>query len=500
VSSRRLYLAVGAAAVVVYLGALANRYAMDDFPLIVQNPLVNGGASGLWRAFTTPYWPPDLGGAMYRPLPVAAWTLDQMVGGAPWFHAVTVLWHAAVCVLIAWFARRLVDDTAALVAGLLFAVHPVHVEAVANIVGRAEPMAAAFVILGVYAALVRGSVAWTAAAWSLGLLCKENAAVLPGLIAWGWIVGLGRPSRRRMLAFAGSWVVVAALYAAVRWQVLLPWARYRTIAPTFLGQSPTSIRFTAVAALADVARLLVFPLKLRVDYSPNERMLVTSVASLRLLAGLACFLLWGMLLVLAWRRGRRVEAFGLGWIGIAFFPVANLVFPTGFLVAERTLYLPSVGLVLAAGSWLARWPVGQRRMVVATLVVLGAARTALRVPVWRDNSTVTLSILEDSPQSYIGPKRMIVTYLDIHQPERALEAARYASAINQKDPTIYATGAVAAFAAGNAAAADSLLKHLETLCYRCDGYYRQEAASAREHGYLVAAESLEARGRALRVP
>jgi hypothetical protein len=496
VTARRLYLAVGATALVVYLGALGNRFAMDDFPLIVQNPLVQS-ASGLWRAFVQPYWPPELGGAMYRPLPLVSWTIDQRVGSAPWFHAITVLWHVVVCVLVAWLARRLADDRTALIAGLLFAVHPVHVEAVANVVGRAEPMAAAFVLLGVYAALVRGSVWWTAAAWTLGLLCKENAAVLPGLVVWGWMLGFGRPTRRRMLAFAASWAVVASLYAVVRWNVLLPWTRYQTIAPTFLGQSPVSIRLTAVAALADVARVLVFPLRLRADYSPNERTIIASVVSLRVLVGVACLLVWGMLLGLTWRRSRRMEAFGLGWIGIAFLPVANLVFPTGFLLAERTLYLPSVGLVLAAGSWLSRWSAERRRVAVALLVVLGAARTALRVPVWRDNTTVTLSIIEDSPRSYVGPKRMIVTYLDLHQPQRALDAARVAAGINQADPTIYATGAVAAFAARQPATADSLLQHLETLCRRCDGYYRLEAATAREHGYLVAAESLEARRQAL---
>lgn len=490
---------VAAVAIVVYLGAMRNRFAMDDIPLIARNPLVNH-ASGIWRAFVSPYWPPDLGGAMYRPLPVASWALDRLVDGAPWLHLVNLVWHAAVCVLVVWLARRLADDATALVAGLLFAVHPVHVEAVANVVGRAELMAAAFILLGVYAALGRGSLLWSAVAWSAALLCKENAAVLPALVAWGWIVGIGRPSRRRMVAFVGSWLLVACLYAVVRWQLLLPFARFQTVAPIFLGHDPLSIRLTAVGALADVARLLVFPLTLRVDYSPDERTLIASATDPRFLVGLASLAVWAGLLGLAWRRGRRVEAYGLGWIGIAFLPVANLVFPTGFLVAERTLYLPSVGLVLAAGSWMSRVPLTWRRVVLATVVLLGASRTALRVPVWRDNTTVTLSILEDSPHSYVGPKRMVMTYLDLHQPERALDAVRYAAGINDADPTIYATGAVAAFAAGRPATADSLLRHLETLCRRCAGYYRLEAAAAREHGYHAAADSLEARGRAVMSP
>src|SRR5207244_10750216 len=68
--------------------------------------------------------------------------------------------------------------------------------------------------------------------------------------------------------------------------------------------------------------------------------------------GLLCVAACAALLWLSWRRGRRLEAFGLGWIAIAFFPVSNLAVQVGVLVAERALYLPSVGLACAAGALL----------------------------------------------------------------------------------------------------------------------------------------------------
>jgi len=85
-----------------------------------------------------------------------------------------------------------------------------------------------------------------------------------------------------------------------------------------------------------------------VDYSPAERTIVQNLSDGRFLLGLACLALWAWLLVMAWRR-QRSEAFGLGWIAIAFLLVSNLLFSDGVLLAERTLYLPSVGLALAAG-------------------------------------------------------------------------------------------------------------------------------------------------------
>src|SRR5207244_2027009 len=329
---------VAACAVIVYLGALWNRFALDDVAIVVMNPLV-GHLSGLWKAFAAPYWTPDLGGSMYRPLTIATFAVDRAVDGAAWLHAVNLAWHAAASVAVAALARRWTNNAGALAAGLLFAVHPVHVEAVANVVGRAESMAALFAVLAVYAAVIHESVAWSTAA-------------------------------------------------------------------AVLGGSSVSVRLTAVAGLADVARLLVFPLTLRADYSPNERTLVTSPLDPRVVAGAVCFVVWSTLLFVAWKRGRRLEALGLGWIGIAYLPVANLLYPVGFYLAERTLYLPSAGLVLAVGPWLERLPPRSFRLVVAALVVLGGVRTARRVPVWRDEPSLTLSMLQDSPRSFQGPKRM----------------------------------------------------------------------------------------------
>jgi hypothetical protein len=493
VSTRRLYAAVAACAVVFHLGALWNGFAVDDIPIIVHNPLI-ASLSGMWRAFAAPYWPPDLGGHMYRPLVIAGFALDRLLGSTAWFHAVNLAWHAAASVALAALARRWSDGTGALVAGLLFAVHPVHVEAVANVVGRAELMAALFAIVAVYAALVHQHVAWSAAALALGLLSKENAAVAPALIVWGWVLGLARPDRRRITWFVASWVIVGGAYAAVRAAVRHPFAEYQSIAPMFVGESGLTVRLTAVRAFTDVLRLLIFPLTLRVDYSPEERTVVTTPLDWRFAAGLLCAVAWVGALVIAWKRGRKVEAFGLGWTAIALLPVANLLYAAGFYLAERTLYLPSAGLVLAVAASLARLPRERFRAVAATLVVLGGVRSALRVPVWRDDVHVTRSILHDSPQSYVGHKRMIGLFLDRRQPALALDAARLAARLDQRDAGVYVTGSVAAFAAGDPRAADTLLAGLERLCHGgCPGYYRSEAAIARANGYPEAADSLLAR-------
>jgi hypothetical protein len=509
ISDKQLYLVVAACAVVVHLGSLWNRFAMDDNYIILLNPLVHS-ASGIWQAFLHPYWPADFGGKVYRPLVVATYAVDWQLNSAMWFHAVNLLWHAGAAVAVTALAKRFSSTFApspqtpqhvALAAGLLFAVHPVHVEAIANAIGRAELMAAAFAVLAVYAAVVKQSVAGSLVALTAGLLSKENAAVAPALIMWAWILELGRPSRAIMGRFVVSWVLLAVVYGVARWIILHPYAHYQNLAPVFVGQGHVAVRLTGIAALADMARLLVFPLALRVDYSPAERTIVHSLWDGRFALGLLCLAVWVFLVIALWRRRRRIEAFGIGWIGIALLPVANLLFPVGVVVAERTLYLPTVGLALAFGAWLGN-PGRAPRVywgILALIVGFGAIRSAVRVPVWRSDLTVTISILDDSPRSYVGPARSGSLLLANRQPQRALAAFQQAIAVFEGFSTLVAA-ADAAFASGQPELAHRYMDHADRLCVGCPAGYRLQAEAALGRGDRASADSLLAHDRLINPP
>jgi len=488
--------------VVVYLGALRNHFAWDDTQIIVKSDLVHAW-SGLWRAFTVPYWPGDWGGFLYRPLTVASFALDWHLGGPGWFHAVNLVWHGAASVLVALLAARWVgagdaaaEIRAALAAGLVFAVHPVHVEAVANVVGRAELMAAVFSVLSVYAAVERDSLGWSAVAWIGGLLSKENAAVVPALVGLAWVLGVGRarPAGRRIVRYVVCWVMIGAAYGAIRAVVLHAYPQQFNRAPVFVGLSGWQVRLTAIAALSDFLRLLLFPLALRVDYSPNERTAVHSVSDPAFLVGALALLCWGALVVISVRRKRKEAALGLLWIAAAYAPVANLVFPAGVIMAERTLYLPSVGLCLALAAWVRRVETRVLAPVLALVVIAGGVRSALRVPVWRTDEHVMLSILEDSPDSYRGPMSAGIIYLEEHQPAKAYDALDSAIAIYPFDGRLYLLKAHAAFQTGRSDQVDSILAPVRKTCLPGCGadFYGVEAALARQIGDQVMADSLEA--------
>jgi tetratricopeptide (TPR) repeat protein len=384
----------------VYGNAVQNGYVLDDGPVVLRNPLVHS-LDGLWRAFTEPYWPPPSQGGQYRPLGTASFTIDWVVsGGDPrWMHATNVLWHAGAALLVWFLAVQLLAPAAALIAALLFAVHPVHVEAVSNVVGRLEPIAAVFV-LGALLAHRRGS-GWAAVLFALGLLAKESAITFLGLalahdllLAGRWR-DVWRGARTRYAAYALTTVAYAAVILLVFHE-----RSFTYPAPTFIGATTGERLLTVATIVPQYVRLLFAPLHLSGDYYPQVIVLVTGVTPAGLI-GFALALALGVAVRRAWRPVPEA-AFALVWIPIALAPVSNVFFPSVAL-AERTLYLASVGACLTLGVIAQRLARDRATLVVAVaaaLMTLGAVRTWTRTPVWRSDKSYVLTLLRDHPESY----------------------------------------------------------------------------------------------------
>lgn len=186
-------LAIAAIAFLVFANSLWNGFALDDVPIVKENPAIRR-LSNLRAIFGNGYWPENKV-FLYRPLVILSYALNYAVAGVRPFtyHLVNVLLHAGnsalvYCLFVALFKARGV----ALAGAAAFALHPIHTEAVANVVGRAELLANAFLLLGWY---LKGSdtpaparTRWlggSVAAFALGPLhegahCRPPRAPCPG--------------------------------------------------------------------------------------------------------------------------------------------------------------------------------------------------------------------------------------------------------------------------------------------------------------------------------
>lgn len=413
-----------------YVNGLPNAFVIDDALIIEDNPLVHG-IRNVPRLFRAHYWEGTqidqdrfvaAGPRLYRPLVMATYALNYTLGGlAPaGFRVVNILLHAGVSAALWALARRLGwSRGGATAAAAIFAVHPIHTEAVTGIVGRAELMMSLGVLgclLWYPAAGERPAAHARALLASLGafaaaLLSKEQALVLPGLFLLAEVCTGRRPGpgardwARAALAWArrlAPLLAVLAAYLALRGLVVGSFVD-PTRAPLFhdnpLAHVDTATRvLTALKVAGRYLWLTMWPAALSADYSHRAIPLSESLVESAVLGGLAA---WTALLAVgavAFLRGHPRVAFATGLTAISFLPASNLLVATGTVMGERLFYLPSAGLcLLAASLWEAgrAWASPDRRRVrgglavlLALVVALLAARTAVRNRDWTSHVTI----------------------------------------------------------------------------------------------------------------
>ena len=437
-------LVIALLAVAVCLGALRNGFTFDDLHIVVGNPLVTG-EGGLRPIFASHYWAAeDAHGDLYRPLTVASYWLNYRVSGnRPFlYHLVNLLLHGLVtwlvCRLFLRLASNLPDgdrlvspEVVALAGASFFAVHPVHVEAVVSTVGRAELLAALFVIL---AWLARGRTWVALPLFVCGLLSKENAVVLPGLLfVEDLFAGKVRQRWRAYLPYVGA----IAIFLLVRVMVLGP--AIGSVEGPFTSTPAWQRILTATDVLGRYIRLMFWPMHLSADYSYDEIPVITSFAEPRFLAGAATAIL---AVGLAWsvRRALPLATMGAALFFVALSPVSNFPFGIGVMMAERLLYLPTLGFCLAAGAvsaWVPRLA-GRTRAaamaVLAAVLILFATRSAVRTNDWFDQLTLFEATVRTSPRSALAHVSLGTLYQAAGRIQEAEAAYRRSIAIAPDRP------------------------------------------------------------------
>lgn len=405
-----------ALAVAIHLAALANGFAMDDQYNLVANPEIRelsnipGLFTHAWTAGAQGSLDHAIGLSYWRPLAAVTWTVEFAAWGLNplGYHAVNLLLHGLVTLLVARLAGRWSGAPGAWLAGVLFAVHPVHSEVVNLVTYRSELLAVAAVTAALNLRMRSEDGGWRqklglGLLYTLGLLAKESAAVLPALLI-AQDLAQGRKLR-------DQWMLYAPLAGiAVAWLALRSALVVETPLP-YLAALPGPIKvWTSLAIQSIHARLLLWPWPLVPFYDWTLCPPALTLADPRALAGLFALVLPA---ALAWklRRVAPAVALGLTWWLLGLVPTSQLLpLPVG--AAERFVYLPSVGAALALaglGQWLRQQPLwsqaklAERRALLAAaaaIAVVFAGLSARRTLDWRDDLTLMTRATEDFPESF----------------------------------------------------------------------------------------------------
>jgi protein O-mannosyl-transferase len=421
----------GIAAVVLYAPTLTFDRTFDDLRIVPEpGTRPPGGWARVWDG---PYWETTGEGGLYRPLTSATYLLESEAGlPLAARHGFNVLLHAGVTLLVVRLALSLgLAPGVAGIVGILFAVHPVHVEAVAGLVGRAELLSALCLLLALWfhdraggertpgwgtllpaAALAFAAAGAKESAWPLLLF----AAVLH--------LARGRPFRPALPLWAGYALGLAG-HLVQRHRVLGGWLNTPEFTITSFDNPLVDLhgwsRFLGGLRMAGMnLGHLVFPVRLSPDYTGGAVDPTGGPADPRLWGGVVLIVacaagtVWG-----ARRRSRPWAAaclVGSGWLLISAVLVMNVGLTLGTIFADRLLYWPSVAWLLVLGGFVAagsRAPVPDRvprgipwRKTVVPLLLLGlaaayAVRASAYLPAWKNGET----LFQEAVQAYPGSPR-----------------------------------------------------------------------------------------------
>jgi len=412
-------IAVAVLAFLCYGNNLGHDWAYDDHEYITENEFVTtpGKVADIFST-TYLYGVDGIHTGLYRPVTVFSYAVNTAVTGLrpSLFHLVNDLLHVvnSVLVLLVLTAFLGGSDTV-FFAALLFAAHPLHTEAVTNIIGRAELLSFMFMMFSLltYAYRERRRILYyplSLAFFLLALMSKEIPAVLPAIILLDVLGNKARGEIRHIkhgISEAAGFFIVLMIYMLIRHAVIsnggtVPAVMFSDnplVGMSFIERLPTA--FTVVFRYTF---LLVFPLTLSADYSYNQVPVAESWQSMTAIAGLVLAAAFAAVSVKLMKRS-HAWYLGILLLGLPFVVVSNIFFTTGTIMGERLMYIPSLGFVLLlalTAVWLFRDALKRPRMLrwaMLLIVALYSGRTLARNPDWKDNETIFPKTAETAPNS-----------------------------------------------------------------------------------------------------
>ncbi|MBL7084594.1 MAG: tetratricopeptide repeat protein [Candidatus Omnitrophica bacterium] len=424
------------AALICYTNSFRAPFLWDDEVLILRNHYIKD-LSYLPTIFTTTHFQGGgEGGNFYRPLQIVSYLFDYTF----WklnplgFHLTNFIFHCLAAVAVYFLIAKIsADNLIGFLSALIFAVHPVHTEAVTYIAGRADPQATAFLLFAllmfikaIESSSTRRYLCWAGANlfYILALLSKESALIFLFLtIFYGLCFGQKRKIKPQIPIYV-SFLLISGIYIFVK-LAFLGFSPTRSL--SLIAQASGFVRLLTIPKIwLTYLGLLIFPIHLHME----RHFLFTSVADPYFWLGLILLFLTVWLLKLTYGmefqkeipttenrarviakrffcRRRRVAFFYSGWFVISLLPFLNMV-PLNATCAEHWLYLPAVGF-WALGVTLSvrffRQSSEKFKKIILTfscfLLLFYCVRTIMRNFQWRNPLALYAHDLKYSPNSFL---------------------------------------------------------------------------------------------------
>jgi len=423
-NNRAVYIVLFAFAFLLYANTIMHNYALDDIAVVSSNKFVQQGFGGIPEILSTFYWKGfwDENAGLYRPMSLIVFAIEwQFVKNSPHvFHFVNIVLYALSCVLLYRVLRRLLPDRPAMLpffTVLLFIALPVHTEVVANIKSLDEILSLLFFCLSMNQLLnfaekeKKIALLWASLLFLCALLSKEGAVLFFPVMALALWYFTKLPLKKiaiamTPLAVAGlAWFALHSAVIGAGGPVIEYDYRHNTL---WLVKDDFVPRIaTAVGMMGRYLVKLVVPYQLSWDYSYNE-IPVTGFGDVWAMLGL--LLMLGLLfLAIRQTKEKTILSFSIWWFFITIALTSNLFILIGATMADRFLYIPSVGFCLAA-AWLLlrftnnleapRFSLSSRPLLILCALLLPYSIVAFnRNADWKEDSTLYVADADNAPGS-----------------------------------------------------------------------------------------------------
>ena len=384
----------------IYSGALTGPFIWDDEHFILRNPSITSFEKLPEYFISKETYSMEGTVDIYRPLRNVSYLIDYLLFGLnPFgFHFVNVILHVQNIILLACLVRVMTGSNfMAMVSSALFAFHPVQTEAVSWIKGR-DDLLATFFYLTSLTLYIKGRdkggyLYWGSVfSFALALLSKEMAVTLPLVI---FLYNLHFPKQGGSRNSYHPYIYLLLLYLLIRTVVVGGVAQ-----TNHWGEGFPANLYTNWTGMVYYLKLLFFPVNLCADYLMFP--VRTSIFDLYVIGAISVILFLLGVAVLSFRKGNRLLSFSISWFFIALLPVSNLV-PIEATIAERFLYLPSIGIFIGGAVLLSHFSKGALSghkpvmSLIAVISIFLGSMTVDRNHVWTDEHLFWQDVIDKSP-------------------------------------------------------------------------------------------------------